>query len=123
MNAISSLSSTASPYQTDTPSPLQHHGKGIKAQPGTSNSNNFASAIATSLPAANATSRNRQTSAIDQTFQDALSSGKQAPQNSGMEELESLPKEDSENSTPQIRSSAVNAVTTQTTDRLLDALA
>jgi hypothetical protein len=123
MNAISSLSSTASPYQTDTPSPLQHRGKGIKAQPGTSKSNNFASAIATSLPAANATSRNRQTSAIDQTFQDALSSGKQAPQNSGMEELESLPKEDSENSTPQIRSSAVNAVTTQTTDRLLDALA
>jgi hypothetical protein len=122
MNAISSLSSTASPYQTDTPSPLQHHGKGLKAQQGISKSTNFASAIATSVPVTNATSRNRQTSAIDQTFQDALSSENQAPQNSGVEELESLPK-DSGNSAPQISSSAVNAVATQTAGSLLDALA
>jgi hypothetical protein len=121
MNAISSLSATASPYQTDTASPLPHHGKGLKAQQGTSKSTDFASALPTSLPADNTTRRNRQTSVIDQTFQDALSSGRQVSQNSGREEIDSL-QTNSENSTPQISSPAVNVVTTQIAGSLLDVL-
>ena|ERR1035438_417402 len=130
MSAISGLSSsTASQYQTDTQSPWQHHGNGVKAHQGASKPGNLSAqqtlqkSQQTSSQMANVSGRNSQTPTTFKVLQDAFSSGRQQnPYRSGMEEPEQY-QGGSENSPTKTDSSTSVNVSAQTAGGLLDVLA